>query len=133
MLRWPSRFLPVFALQVGRSIANLLAGNGWVFVDRSALFATAAPVLQGQAGAGVEATTPASPALLWTCVIVVELAAAALAIWAVKAALDRWGPGRVRGTATRTQAETVLGRTRLRKHARIIRPDLYGAPKDPAR
>ena len=31
-------FLVLMGVQIGRSAANLLAGNGWVFVDRAALF-----------------------------------------------------------------------------------------------
>ena len=49
--------------------------------------------------------------------------------WAVKFGLDRWGPARLRGMATAAEAEVLLGRTRLRRHAKVIRPDLYGAPR----
>ena len=54
-----------------------------------------------------------------------------LVIWvaigfASKAGLDRWGPGRIQGMATRAEAERLLGRTRLRKVAAVVRPDLYG-------
>src|SRR5205085_682312 len=38
----------------------------------------------------------------------------------------RWGPGRIRGMATAAEAEKLLGVTRLRKVADIVRPDLYG-------
>ncbi|MGV8967701.1 MAG: hypothetical protein ACOH2F_15655 [Cellulomonas sp.] len=119
----------VLGLQAGRSLANLVAGNGWVFVDRLALFTTLGPLLSGQADAGLPAAIrPASAVLLWTCIAIVELFVIVAIGWAVKFGLDRWGPARLRGMATAAQAEALLGRTRLRRHAKVIRPDLYGAP-----
>jgi len=122
----------VLGLQAGRSLANLMAGNGWVFVDRIALFTTLAPLLGGQAGAGLPAVGhPATPGLLWACVCVVELLVVVVIGWTVKSGVDRWGPARLRGMATAAEVEALLGRTRLRRHARVIRPDLYGAPRGP--
>lgn len=119
----------VLGLQAGRSLANLVAGNGWVFVDRMALFTTLGLLLSGQADAGLPTVTrPASAALLWTGIGFVELLVVLVIGWAVKFGLDRWGPARLRGMATASGAEALLGRTRLRRHARVIRPDLYGAP-----
>lgn len=120
----------VLGLQAGRSLANLVAGNGWLFVDRVALFSTLGPLLSGQADAGLPAVTrPASTALLWTCIGLVELIVVVVIGWAVRFGLDRWGPARLRGMATAAEAEVLLGRTRLRWHAKVIRPDLYGAPQ----
>ena len=122
----------VLGLQAGRSLANFVAGNGWVFVDRMALFTTLGPLLGGQAGAALPAVThPASAGLHWTCVVLVELLVVVVIGWVVKFGLDRWGPARLRGMATAAEAEALLGRTRLRRHARVIRPDLYGAPRGP--
>ena len=119
----------VLGLQTGRSLANLVAGNGWVFVDHVALFTTLGPLLSGQADVGLPAAIrPASVVLLWTCIAIVELLVIVAIGWAVKAGLDRWGPARLRGMATAAEAEALLGRTRLRRHAKVIRPDLYGAP-----
>jgi len=120
----------VVGVQVGRSLANLVAGNGWVFVDRIAMFTTLGPLLSGQADAGLPtATRPASAALLWACIGIVELLVVAAIGWVVKFGLDRWGPARLRGMATAAEAEALLGRTRLRRHAKVIRPDHYGAPR----
>ena len=120
----------VLGLQTGRSFANLVAGNGWVFVDRMALFTTLGPLLTGQADTGLTTVyRPASAVLLWTCIGLVELLVVAAVGWAVKFGLDRWGPARLRGMATAAEAEVLLGRTRLRRHAKVIRPDLYGAPR----
>lgn len=120
----------VLGLQLGRSLANLVAGNGWAFVDRAALFSTLGGVLDGQAGAGLsDLANPASAALLWTCIALVELLVVVVVGWAVKVGLDRRGPARLRGMATAVEAEALLGRSRLRRHAKVIRPDLYGAPR----
>ncbi|CAN5270855.1 hypothetical protein BH11ACT1_BH11ACT1_14050 [soil metagenome] len=120
----------VLAVQTGRSVANLAAGNGWVLVDRAAMVTTVGPVLGGNAGAGLPAVAhPAAPELLWTWVAFVSLLVVVALGWAVKAGLDRWGPLRLRGMATAAEAESLLGRTRLRRHAKVIRPDLYGAPR----
>ena len=80
----------VAGAQAGRSLANLVAGNGWVFVDRMALFTTLGPLLGGQAGAALPAVThPASAELYWTCVVLVELLVVVVIAWAVKFGLDR--------------------------------------------
>ena len=120
----------VVGVQAGRSLANLGAGNGWLFVDRIALFTTLGPLLSGQAYAGLPTVvSPASAALLWTCIGIVELLVLTAIGWTVKFGFDRWGPSRLRGMATAAEAEALLGRTRLRRHAKVIRPDLYGAPR----
>lgn len=119
----------VVAVQIGRSVANLAAGNGWVFVDRAVLFTTVGPVLAGDAGAGLPTVpNPATAGVLWTWVAVTAVLVVVLLGWAIKAAMDRWGPSRLRGMATAAEAESLLGRSRLRRHAKVIRPDLYGAP-----
>jgi len=63
---------------------------------------------------------------MWVCVGTVELGLLIGCAVALEKGLDRWGPGRLQGMATRAEAELLLGRTRLRKHAKVIRPDLYG-------
>ena len=118
--------LLVVALQAGRSLANLFAGNGWIFVDRTGLFEGLGGLLGGQADAGLSGVhRPASSTLMWVCVTVAEVLVVIACVAATKAALDRWGPGRLQGMATRAQAEALLGRSRLQKNAKVIRPDLY--------
>ena len=133
---------------MGRSAANLLAGGGWTWPATTAEGRTGLPVpsplgsafwgslpqvLAGDAGAGL---TPrpdvlAGPGLLWGCVAATELAALTLIAWAAIRAYLRWGPGRLRGMATRAEAEQLLGLTRIRKVAAIVRPDLHGHPHLP--
>jgi len=123
-------FLVLMGVQAGRSIANLIAGSGWVFVERPKLITSLAGVLTGHADAGLEGlTSPATSSLLWTCIGVVQFLVLIGCVVGLKWGLARWGPGRLHGMATRADAEMLLGRTRLRKHAKVIRPDLYGSPK----
>jgi hypothetical protein len=48
----------------------------------------------------------------------------AVGVFILKLVLDRWGPGRLRGVASRGEAERLLGVTRLRKVRSVVRPDL---------
>lgn len=117
-------------VQAGRSVANLLAGAGWVWVSSAALFTSVPGIVRGDAGAGLTGTSGvAGQHLLWACVVLVELAVIVSTCWVAKVALDRWGPNRLRGMATREEAEKLLGRSRLRKVAPVVRPDLYGTEK----
>lgn len=123
-------FLLLMGAQVGRSIANLIAGNGWVFVERPKLITSLGGVLTGHADAGLSGLiSPAALGLVWTCIGVVELLVLIGCAVGLKWGLDRWGPGRLHGMAGQAEAEALLGRTRLRKHAKVIRPDLDGSPK----
>lgn len=127
-------FLLLVGVQAGRSIANVIAGSGWVFIDRAHLFSSLGGILASHADAGLPGLKhPAGPGLLWTCVSLVELVILTGCVITLKGGLDRWGPNRLRGMATRSEAEALLGRTRLRKHATVIRPDLYGPSNRRAR
>ena len=63
---------------------------------------------------------------MWTGLALTEIALLTATIWVGVYAYQRWGPGRMRGMATSAEAEKLLGVTRLRKVAGIVRPDLYG-------
>lgn len=122
--------LLVVGLQAGRSVANLIAGNGWVFVNRTEFLGTLSGLLRGDAGAGLDAVThPAGSGLIWTCVAIVEAVIVIAVAAATKWGLGRWGPGRWHGMATPDEVETLLGRSRLRKHAKVVRPDLHSASR----
>lgn len=125
-------------VQVGRSLANLLVGAGWTWaIDQATFWQSIPAVAAGDAGAGLDSNAGAraatsgagglaSPALVWAGIGIVEVllltAAGCAAIWG----LQRWGPGRLKGMATRVEAEQMLGLTRLRKVSPIVRPDLHG-------
>ena len=120
--------LAVLCLHIGRGIANLLAGGWWGFPDRAHLFTALPKLVAGDAAAGlqrVEGPVAARP-ILWTGVVVVEIVLLLLITMVLKVGLERWGPGRLHGVATKAEAERILGRSRLRRHAAIVRPDLYG-------
>ena len=124
----------LLGVQLGRSAANLLAGNGWVFVDRAALFTSLPGIVSGHADAGLgPLSRPPGPAVLWGSICAVEGIILVICAAGLKWGLGRWGPGRLHGVATRAEAEALLGRTRLRKHAKVIRPDLYGASRESGR
>ena len=119
--------LLLLGVQAGRSIANTIAGNGWIFIDRAQIFSSLGGIVTGRADTGLaEIHHPAGPGLLWSCIGVLELSLLVACAVALKWGLDRWGPGRLQGMATRSEAEALLGINRLRKHAKVIRPDLYG-------
>ena len=126
--------LLLMGVQLGRSAANLLAGNGWVFVDRAALFTSLPGIVSGHADAGLgPLSRPPGPAVLWGSICAAEGIILVICAAGLKWGLGRWGPGRLHGVATRAEAEALLGRTRLRKHAKVIRPDLYGASRESGR
>ena len=119
--------LVVLGVHVGRGVANLLVGGGWGFPDRARVFVSLPALLGGDPPAGlprVEGSVASEP-VLWTCVIGVESMLLVASLAGLKFGLARWGPHRVLGLASRAEAARLLGRARLRRHSRIIRPDLY--------
>ena len=116
----------VVAAHTARTLANVFAGAGWDFTPHTALFTALPGILGGDARACLDPGASASPGLLYTCLVLVELLALVLIWWAVIAGMRQWGPARVRGMATRAEAETLLGVGRLRKVAPVVRPDLHG-------
>ncbi len=133
-------------LQLGRSLANLIAGAGWTWPapDQgatapspigAAFWASLPGILTGDAGAGLPAADPtalAGPVLLWLCMGACELALMTTAALTLGYGWRRYGPNRVRGVASRTEAESLLGVSRLRRVAPLVRPDLHGKRARPA-
>ena len=116
----------VLAAHTARTLANVFAGAGWEFTPHAELFTALPGILAGDSRAGLTVGPTASPALLYACLVVVELLALVLIVWAVIGGMRQWGPARVRGMATRAEADTLLGLQRLRKVAAVVRPDLHG-------
>jgi hypothetical protein len=117
-----------FGVHIGRAVANVFAGCDWRFPGRVDLLSSLPAVLRGDAGAGlVDLHGPvASPSSLLACVAATELILLANTVFLIKFGLDRWGPGRMKGVATSSEAERLLGVARLRRSRKIVRPDLYG-------
>jgi hypothetical protein len=114
-------------VHLGRAVANVFAGCDWRFPSRVNLLSSLPAVLRGDAGAGlVDLHGPgASPSSLLMCVTATELILLTTSVVLIKWGLDRWGPGRMRGVASSSEAERLLGVARLRRSRRIVRPDLY--------
>jgi|SRR5215217_3108100 len=126
-------FLAVLVLisigvHLGRAVANVLAGCDWRFPSRVNLFSSLPAVLRGDAGAGLVDLhgSVASPSSLLVCVAATELILLTTCVVLIKWGLDRWGPGRMRGVASSSEAERLLGVARLRRSRKIVPPDLYG-------
>lgn len=148
----PTAIAAVFALaavtgvQLGRGLANLAAGAGWTWPAADSGMSTPSPigaafwtslpgVLAGRAEAGLARPVPdqlAGPGLLCACIAATEVVLAGGLTWLIVYAWQRWGPGRLRGMASTSEAEKLLGVTRLRKVAPLVRPDLYGKQPQPA-
>lgn len=120
--------LLVLGVHAGRAAANLLAGAGLAFPPREELFSSLVAVVRGDAGAGLSGQHAhlAGSRAVQICVAVTEATTVAVMAWAGKVGLERWGPSRIHGMATREEAEKLLGRRRLRRVSAVVRPDLYG-------
>jgi len=111
----------VYALPVGLAVAGGLADGAWIWPGDplGAAWDMASDLPAAAAAAGAPAP------LVVALVVLLELAIAAAAVTLVA----RYGAaltGRRRtGFATSTQAQQILGVTRLRAVRREVRPDLY--------
>ena len=117
----------VLGVHTGRGLATLVAGHGWTWPDHLELFRSLPALLVGDLTAGLPpGTLPASAhAPLTPSIILSELLALAGLIAGARLVLDRWGPQRLRGMATHTQVDAVLGVRHLHQVRHLIRPDLY--------
>ncbi|MEA4945839.1 MULTISPECIES: hypothetical protein [Propionibacteriales] len=126
----------VFAVgvQSGRAIACLLAGKGFRWPRSTEFFGSLPGVLTGDPAAGLaEAVTGVPPGLLVATIIATEVVLFAVLGWAGYELVSRWGPTAPKGMATTSEAERLLGRSRLFRSRRMVRPDLYGARALPAK
>lgn len=120
--------LGVAVCQVGRSFANWSAGAGWRWPAAGDLVTSLPGLLAGDAAAGLSgAHAVASPGVLWAWLGVTCLLTTTLLILTGVWAWRRWGPSRMRGMATVSEAHELLGEDRLWKVRHVVRPDLYPA------
>lgn len=117
--------LLVLAVHAGRTLANGTSVGEWAFTPREGLFTSLPDLFAGDARAGLPPGPAASQGALFAWVALCESATCALLIACTVYLLRRWGPGRVRGMASRAEAEQLLGLRRLRATAPLVRPDLY--------
>ncbi|GAA3524748.1 hypothetical protein GCM10022234_21930 [Aeromicrobium panaciterrae] len=115
------------ALHVARAIANVFAGGTFSFPARAALFSSLGDLLNGDATAGLPEYQAghASSRELWFWIVVTELAVFTILGLILRWGMRQWGPGRIQGMASPSEADQLLGISRLRRNAAIIRPDLY--------
>jgi len=121
----------VLGVQVGRGIANLTAGAGWCWPTRDWLFRSIPAIWAGDATAGIHTTTAtrfADPASLRVWLVVAETALVAVLAAVGVVVVRRWGPHRLKGMASRDEAERLLGVSRLRRVRHVVRPDLHPTP-----
>ncbi len=112
-------------VHLGDALAHLTAGQPWAWPQSRDVLSSIPAVL---------AAEPASAAVnprVW--IVTVELLLTGSLGWAAFSTWQRWGPSRLKGMATREQAEQVLGVRRLRKVAAIVRPDLHARSPREAR
>lgn len=120
--------LACLGVHASRAIANATAGAGWTWPEGKNLFTSLPRILAGDPAAGLTLHHPAaSTAVLNGWLITVQLALLAATIATTVWGLRRWGPGRMHGMASAQEAEQILGISRLRRVAPIIRPDLTGS------
>jgi hypothetical protein len=118
----------VAACQLSRSVANWFAGAGWRWPTPNKLVTSVPGLLAGNAAAGLpDMHHTANAAALWGWLIGVALLTAVGFTLVSSWAWRRWGPGRMRGMATITEAHELLGEDRLWKVRHVVRPDLYPA------
>jgi hypothetical protein len=135
---WALMLLMVLLLgvQVGRGLANWFSGAGFTWPPSENVVTSIFGVIGGDPAAGLDrphqlghvaSTDRLHGWLIGTEVLL--LVAYGVATFYV---LRTWGPWRVLGMASREEAERLLGRTRLRKVAGVVRPDLYGSKQSTA-
>jgi hypothetical protein len=137
---WALMLLMILALavQVGRGAANWFAGAGFTWPASENVVTSVPTVIGGDPTAGL--AHPARPDAHLLQVRPHWASATALHGWLIGTEIATlvgygiasfhllrvWGPWRMLGMASRAEAEQLLGRTRLRKVASVVRPDIYG-------
>jgi type IV secretion system protein VirD4 len=120
-------------LPAGRGAASWLTGAGWVWPRTgTALTASLVGLLAGHPLSALTATrAPVLPAagVVYLVVVLAEVAWLIVSLLAVGTWWRTWGPGMRGGLADRVEVEKVLGLSRIRRNAAVIRPDLYGNSK----
>jgi hypothetical protein len=82
----------VCGVHLGRGIANVLAGAGWAFPTRVALFRILPAVLRGDAAAGLDGLhgSMSSPSAVRMWVVATEVMLLALSVLVLTLVVDRW-------------------------------------------
>ena len=117
--------LACLGVHLARAIANATVGAGWTWPEGRNLFTSLPRILAGDPTAGLSLNHPAAGTVaLYGWLITVQVLLLAVTVIATIWGLRRWGTGRMHGMASAAEAEQLLGISRLRRVAPIIRPDL---------
>lgn len=117
------------ALHVGRSLAFAIDGRGWVWPAPDQLLTSVPHLLAGQTTAGLgSAVAPVTPSLVAVGIAGTELVAFSLLGFITWQLLVRFGPNAPRGVASPAEANRLLGRSRLSRVRKVVRPDLCARP-----
>jgi type IV secretion system protein VirD4 len=126
----------LLVLPDGQGAASLLFGGGWVWPRGcSALLSSIGGLATGHPGRGLGAGQVGQlpgAGVVYLLVVVGEVLLVDAAIWAGVLWWRHLGPGVWPGMADRFEVEMVLGRSRLRRARKLIRPDLYGTERSPS-
>jgi hypothetical protein len=120
-------------LPIGQGVASTITLSGWVWprshshAGAPSIVASIGGLLRGHPGVDLTATQaqalPAA-AVVYLVIVVLELALAAGVVWLLVLARRHLVPA-MHGMAGRDDAEQVLGVSRLRRSAAVIRPDRH--------
>jgi type IV secretion system protein VirD4 len=121
----------LLVLPFGQGVASLLFGGGWVWPRGcSALLWSIGGLATGDPGRGLatgQVGQLPGAGVVYVLVVVGEVLLVAVAIGVGVLWWRHLGPGVWPGMADRFEVEMVLGRSRLRRARKLIRPDLYGS------
>lgn len=114
--------------QLARATSYLLAGHGWRWPASEAQLTSSLAIFAAHSSNGLPGRNvpQISPTLLITVLATFEALGLVALTVAIVGVFLRWGPTRMAGMASRSNAHDLLGMTRIRRHASVIRPDLYG-------
>lgn len=118
-------------LPAARGAVSWAFGGGWVWpTGGQALLGSIGGLATGRTTAGLTAAQAVAVPVgghTYAAIAVAELLLLVATVMAVRIWWHTLGPGSMRGMASRTDVEAVLGLTRLRRASPIIRPDLYSS------
>lgn len=116
----------LLAFPAGQGIAYALQGDGFVW-PAARLGPSLLGLLSGDPGRGLSSGLRADiphMAVIYGAIVVVEVALAAAALFGLLGWWRTVGPLAQFGMATRHEVTAVLGRSKLKRRCRTIRPDL---------
>lgn len=126
-LAWMS--VVALLLPAGRGASAWLTGGGWVWPTTEAgLTASLVGILEGHPASGLARAAASGlpgPGVVYLLLTLLEVLWLTVSLLGLRGWWRTWGPGVREGLADRGEVERVLGRSRMRRVRKVIRPDLY--------